>query len=194
MFLIDVISSDSIVRTVSAVSRIASVVSLKDDMQSTTTRSCVARSASSMRLAPAGVISSAISGDGGASSTRMPAEWLIRNVSSDSSSPALELGDEVRDRLVLGVEVEQDADVAELERGVHEAVALAELGGRGDREVDGERRAADAALGAEHGDDATGLAALALGLRPDRDGRAATGRRPAAAATAMRESFSCSRV
>ena len=62
MFLIDVISSDSIVRTVSARSRMARVVSLNDDMQSTTTRSCVARSASIMRLAMAGVISSAISG------------------------------------------------------------------------------------------------------------------------------------
>ena len=37
-----------------------------------------------MRLAPAGVMSSAISGDGGASSTLIPAEWLMTKVSSDS--------------------------------------------------------------------------------------------------------------
>ena len=50
MFLMDVISSDSIVRTVSARSRIARVVSLNDAMQSTTTRSCVMRSVSSDAL------------------------------------------------------------------------------------------------------------------------------------------------
>ena len=103
MFLIDVISSDSIVRTVSARSRMAMVVSLNDDMQSTITRSWVARSASSMRLAPGGVISSAISGDGGASSTRMPAEWLMRNVSSDSASPASSSGIRSAMDLFLGL-------------------------------------------------------------------------------------------
>ena len=117
----------------------------------------------------------------------------MTKASSDSMSPCLELRDDVRDRLVLGVEVEQDADVPELERPVHEAGPLAELGRRGDREVDRERRAADAALGAEHGDDPAGLAVLALDLGPDRDGggaaAAATG-----GATAMRDSFSCSRV
>ena len=51
-------------------------------MQSMTTRSWVARSASIMRLVPAGVISSAISGDGGASSTRMPVLWLMSAVST----------------------------------------------------------------------------------------------------------------
>ena len=56
-------------------------------MQSTTTRSFWARRASTMRLAPAGVMSSAISGDGGASSTLMPAEWLMTKVSRDSMSP-----------------------------------------------------------------------------------------------------------
>ena len=79
-----------------------------------------------------------------------------------------ELRDEVRDRLVLRVEVEQDADVAELERAVHEARPLAELGGRGDREVDRERRAADAALRAEDGDDAAGLAGSRSARRPRR--------------------------
>ena len=91
-------------------------------------------------------------------------------------SPVLELRDDVRDRLVLGVEVEQDADVPELERPVHEAGPLAELGRRGDREVDGERRAPDAALGAEHRDDAAGLAVLALDLGSDRDGAGAAAR------------------
>ncbi len=103
MFLIDVISSDSIVRTVSARSRMASVVSLKDDMQSTTTRSWDTRSASIMRLAPCGVMSSAISGDGGASSTRMPAEWLMRNVSSDSVSPLSSSGMRSATDLFLGL-------------------------------------------------------------------------------------------
>ena len=68
----------------------------------------------------------------------------------------LELGHEVRDRLVLGVEVEQDADVAELERAVHEDDPLAELRGGGDGQVDRDRRPADAALGAEDGDDQPG--------------------------------------
>ena len=88
MFLMLVISRLSIVRIMSAASRIASVVSLKYAVQSTTTRSCVSRSASMTRLIADGVMSSAISGDGGASSTRMPAEWLITNVSIDSTSPA----------------------------------------------------------------------------------------------------------
>jgi hypothetical protein len=91
MFLIDVISSESIVSTVSAWSRMARVVSLKVDGQSTTTRSLVDRRASTMRLAPAGVISSAISGDGGASRTLIPAEWLIVNVSRDSISEVLSI-------------------------------------------------------------------------------------------------------
>ena len=159
MFLMLVISRLSSVRITSAASRTARVVSLKYDVQSTTTRSCVRRSASRTFLTPSAVISSAISGDGGASSTRTPEEWLIRNVSSDSSVAGLELGDEVRDRLVLGVQVEQDADVAELERGVDEDDLLAELRGRGDGEVDRDRRPADAALGAEDRDDLAGLAA-----------------------------------
>ena len=75
----------------------------------------------------------------------------------------LELGDEVGDRLVLRVEVEQHADVAELERAVDEHDLLAQLGGGRDGEVDRERRAADAALRAEDGDDLAGLAGLASG-------------------------------
>ena len=64
MFLMLVISRLSIVRIISAASRMASVVSLKNAVQSTTTRSCVRRSVSRTFLTPAGVISSAISGRG----------------------------------------------------------------------------------------------------------------------------------
>ena len=85
----------------------------------------------------------------------------------------LELGDEVGDRLVLRVQVEQDADVAELERAVHEDDLLAELGGRGDGQVDRDRRPADAALRAEDRDDDAGLAGLA-GRRRGRAAGAAT--------------------
>ena len=146
-----------------------------------------------MRLAPAGVMSSAISGRRGRQEDLDPRRVVDDEGVERLDVPVLELRDDVRDRLVLGVEVEQDADVAELERSVDEAGPLAELGGRGDREVDRERRASDAALGAEHRDDAPGLAVLALDLGPDRDGGGAAAA-AAGAATAMRESFSCSRV
>ena len=101
----------------------------------------------------------------------MPAEWLITNVSIDSSSPRLELGDEVGDRLVLRVQVEQDADVAELERAVDEDDLLAELGRGGDGQVDREGRPADAALRAEDRDDPAGLAGRALALTAPAGGR-----------------------
>ena len=52
----------------------------------------LAQSASIIRLAMTGVMSSAISGLGGASSTRMPAEWLMTNVSMDSGSPCSSSG------------------------------------------------------------------------------------------------------
>ena len=78
----------------------------------------------------------------------------------------LELGDEVGDRLVLRVQVEQDADVAELERAVDEDDLLAELGGGRDGQVDRDRRPADAALRAEDGDDLAGLAGSRLGAVP----------------------------
>ena len=66
MFLMDVISSESIVRTVSALiedreRRVVEGRRAVDDHEVV----LGARSASSMRLAPAGVMSSAISGDGG---------------------------------------------------------------------------------------------------------------------------------
>ena len=70
----------------------------------------------------------------------------------------VQLGHEVGDRLVLRVEVEQDADVAELEGAVDEDRLLAELGGGRDREVDRDRRSADPALGAEHRDQLAGFA------------------------------------
>jgi len=65
----------------------------------------------------------------------------------------IELGDQVRDRLVLRVQVEQHADVAELEGAVHQDDRLAELRRRGHRKVDRDRRPADAALRAEDRDD-----------------------------------------
>ena len=91
----------------------------------------------------------------------MPAEWLMTKVSIDStSSPACSSsGHEVRDGLVLGVQVEQDADVAELERAVDDDDPLAQLGRGGDGQVDRDGRPADAALGAEDRDDRAGLAA-----------------------------------
>ena len=45
-----------------------------------------------MRLAPAGVMSSAISGEGGARSTLIPAEWLMTMVSMTSMSPCSSSG------------------------------------------------------------------------------------------------------
>ena len=174
----------------SAESRIASVVSLKYAVQSTMTRSCVMRSASMTCLTPAGVMSSAISGDGGASRTRMPAEWLMTKVSMRLDLVAgLELGDEVGDRLVLRVQVEQDADVAELERAVDEDDLLAQLGGGRDGQVDRDGRPADAALGAEDRDDLAGLAAVAGVPLPPAARAAATG-----AISAMRLAFSRSRL
>ncbi len=74
-------------------------------------------------------------------------------------------GHEVGDRLVLGIEVEQDAHVAELERAIDEDDLLAQFRGGGDRHVHRDRRASDAALGAEQRDD---QARLAAGVRPDR--------------------------
>ena len=92
----------------------------------------------------------------------MPEEWLIMNVSRDFGlAAALELAGEIRDRLVARVEVQQDADVAELERGVDEPDLLAGLRG-GDGEVHRDRGAADAALGAEDRDHVRGLAAAVV--------------------------------
>jgi hypothetical protein len=69
------------------------------------------------RFTADGVIRSAVSGHGGA--------WTPRGRVVDDErvdrldlAARLELRDQVDDRLVLRVEVEQDADVAELERGV----------------------------------------------------------------------------
>ena len=90
-----------------------------------------------------------------------------------------ELRHQVRDRLVLRVQVEEDADVAELERGVDEDDRLAELRRGGDRHVDRDRGPADAALRAEDRDDLAVAVAAAAG----RAGGAARGhdrgRRPA---------------
>ena len=82
----------------------------------------------------------------------------------DLAAGCLDLRHQVCDRFALGIEVEQHADVAELERAVHDDDPLAELRCGGDREVDGHRRAADAALGAEDRDDKPGLAFSACDL------------------------------
>ena len=81
----------------------------------------------------------------------------MTNVSIDSSSPASSSGIRSAIDLFFGIEVQQDADVAELERAVDEDGLLAELGGGRDGEVDGDRRPTDAALRAEHGDQLTGF-------------------------------------
>ena len=160
MFLMLVISRLSIVRIVSAESRIASVVSLKNDVQSTTTSSCVRRSASITRLIAGrrdqlGHLRARRGEQHPDAGGVVDHERVDR---LDLVTGLLELGDEVGDRLVLRVQVEQDADVAELERAVDEDDLLAELGRRGDGEVDGQGRPADAALGAEDRDDLAGLA------------------------------------
>ena len=74
--------------------------------------------------------SSAISGLGGAISTRTPVRVLDeRRLERVEVAPG-HLARHVGDRLVLGVEVEQHADVAELEAAVDERDAHVELGPR----------------------------------------------------------------
>ena len=187
MFLMLVISRVSTVRITSARSRMASVVSLNDAEQSTMTRSCVpAEHLEDLLDAGRRDQLGHLRARAGRAGPGRPRSGSIMNVSSDLGLAAgLELGDEVGDRLVLGVEVEQDADVAELERAVDEGDLLAELGGRGDGQVDGDRGPADAALGAEDGDDLAGLAGPAPRPAAGDGGRrtrlgllAARGRRP----------------
>ena len=151
MFLMLVISRLSIVRMMSAESRIARVVSLKKAVQSTTTRSCVARSASRTRLTPdrrdeLGHLRRWRREEDADAGRVVDDERIDR---LDLVAGLLELRHEVRDRLVLRVEVEQHADVAELEGAVDEDDLLAELRGRSDGHVDRDRRPSDAALGAE---------------------------------------------
>ena len=88
----------------------------------------------------------------------MPAEWLMTNVSMDSSFAGFDLGDEVGDRLVLRIEVQQHADVTELEGAVDHDDLLAELGDRRDGHVDRDGGLADPALRAEDRDDHARLA------------------------------------
>ena len=141
------------------------------------------------RLMPAGVISSAISGrrrgEQDPDAGRVVDDERVERL---ELAGLLELGHEVGDRLVLRVQVEQDADVAELERAVDEDDLLAELGRGGDGQVDRDRRPADAALGAEDGDDDAGLAGSVAAAPVAAAG--ATG----AAATAMRLCLSRSRA
>ena len=65
----------------------------------------------------------------------------------------LEVRHEFEHRLVLGVEVQQNGHVAELERAVHEHDLLVQLGGGYNGQIDGDGRASDTTLGAEDGHD-----------------------------------------
>jgi hypothetical protein len=87
-----------------------------------------------------------------------------------------------RHRLALRVQVEQDPDIAELERRIDQHDLLAEVGGRRDRQVHRDGRSTDAALGAEDRDDPTRIAAAVARRRTatrtgrrDRHGRHAAG-------------------
>ena len=152
MFLMLVISSVSTPRTRSDMSSSASVESWNTGAVSTMTTSWVIAERSTMRRMCSVVTSSAISGLGGARSTRMPVLWLMSALSTCSGSPPA-LAQHVHDGLVAWVEVEQHAHVAELEAGVHERDRATLVGRDGDREVDRERGPADPALGREEGDD-----------------------------------------
>ena len=88
-----------------------------------------------------------------------------------------DVAQDVHDGLVLGVEVEQDAHVAELEAGIHEGDRLAQLRGQGHGEVDRERGAAHAALGREERHHPTRVALDGQGQR--RVGRSRLGHHPA---------------
>ena len=91
--------------------------------------------------------------------------------------------------LLFGLRLSSTPDVTELEGAIHDDDLLAELGGGGDREVDRDRRPADATLGAEDGDDQSGLAGSPLRPLPVPDPFDA-----AAEAIAIRLCFSRSRV
>ena len=89
MFLMLVISSVRMVRITSDMSSSASDTSLKWGHRSTTVKSLVSRRRPIMRRIWSTVISSAISGLGGASRTLMPVLWLMSVVSTRSSSVAV---------------------------------------------------------------------------------------------------------
>ena len=95
----------------------------------------------------------------------------MTNVSMDSGSPCSSSGIRSAIDLFFGLRLSRTPTSPNWNDAVDEAGLLAELGGGGDREVDGERGAADAALGAEHRDDAAGLAGLALGAARPRSAR-----------------------
>ena len=152
----------------SAASRIASVVSLNHD-GAVDDDEVVARGGAPRGRActAVGVISSAISGDGGASRTRTPAEWLMTNVSSDSGSPASSSGTRSAIDLFFGFRLSRTPTSPNWNEPSIEDDRLAELGRRGDREVDRDRRPADAALRAEDRDDlAVVVAVAAAGAAP----------------------------
>jgi hypothetical protein len=97
------------------------------------------------------------------------------------------LAHDVGDRLVLRVEVEQHADVAELEPAVDERDAQVELRPGRDREVDRQRRPSDTALGREEADDLAVPAAQRRRCGAGRGCRPARWRRgPSSAARADR--------
>ncbi len=123
------------------------------------------RSASSVLRTPAGVIVSAISGDGGASRTRTPDEWLMTNVSIDSSSPASSSGTRSAIDLFFGLRLSRTPTSPNWNEPSTRTVLLPRSAAADDGEVDGDRRPADAALRAEHGDE---LAGFPVALRRDR--------------------------
>src|ERR1019366_6123230 len=150
MFLMLVISRVSIVRITSAWSRMARVVSDIADEQSTMIRSLVRRSISRTLRTPVGVTSSAISGEGGARSTLAPDEWTVRNGSIDSSSrPASRSGARSAIDLFFGFGLSRAPTSPNWDGPSARVVRWPGLGGGRDRQVDRDRRPADAALGTE---------------------------------------------
>ena len=71
--------------------------------------------------------------------------------------------DRIHDRAVLGIQVEQDADVPELQVGVHQADTCAGLLAQGQRQVRGDRGSSSPALWREDSND---LVFLDVGGRP----------------------------
>ena len=102
-----------------------------------------------------------------------PDEWLMTNVSIDSSSPASSSGMRSAIDLFFGLRLSRTPTSPNWNEPSTRTVSLAELGRGRDREVDRDRRSTDAALGAEDRDQ---LAGFAVG---------ATGGAVAAAATAV---------
>ena len=182
MFLTLVNSRVSIVRMMSAASRMARVVSLKNAVQSTTTRSCDRRSVSRIFLTPAAV-DQLRRLRRGRREEDADAGGVIDHERVDGVELAqFKLGNEVGDGLRLRVQVEEHAHVAELEGRVDDHDLLVEHRRGRDSEVDRHGRATDAALGAENGDDQARLPLVQPGDRNgaiDRRGGGPRGTQPA---------------